>query len=146
MEAVMQKPIAADADQPARLPNPFIDFAVLCLEMQLKAWQTYQVEGTHFVAKRMHADLEQLRKLGHCCEAQSAAACQFTWLREIQTDYAEEWGRLAATSFTLGFSDLMRLGSLFGRRLAKKVPEAESGPTFRPQAVPPPPRSLRPVA
>ena len=45
--------------------------------------------------------------------------CQLAWVREIQKDYAEEFARLAATTFTLGFADLTGLGWLFGQRTAQ---------------------------
>jgi hypothetical protein len=102
-----------------RLPNPLLDFAVAAVEAQLKAWQAYQIEGAHFVAKRMRNNLEQLRALGHCCDAQSIGTRQLAWLREIQTDYAEEWGRVAATTLTLGTAEFCGLGCLFGQRLGQ---------------------------
>jgi hypothetical protein len=142
----MQMVVTREAAKTARLLNPFVDFATICLELQLKAWQAYQVEGTAFVARRMHADLEHLRKLGHCCEAGSVATCQLAWLRDIQKDYAEEWGRLSATTFALGFSDLARLGSLFGPRPAKVVAEARSERVAQPRAGASPMPNLRPVA
>jgi hypothetical protein len=121
----MQEFIRAEGEKPFRLPNPFLDFAVVALEAQLKAWQAYQVEGTRFVAKRMRANLEHLRALGHCCDVQSMGACQVAWLRDMQKDYAEEWGRLAATNFAIGFGDLSGLGWLFGQRTAKTSPEPQ---------------------
>ena len=45
--------------------------------------------------------------------------CQLAWVREIQKDYAEEFARLGATTFTLGFADLTGLGWLFGQRTAQ---------------------------
>jgi len=127
-EAIMQEPIRAEKQ--SRLSNPLLDLAVAGLEAQLKAWQAYQVEGTRFVANRMRANLEHLRALGHCCDAQSMGECQRTWLRDVQKDYAEECGRVAATTFALGFTDLAGLGWLFGHRTA-----AGSSP---PQPVPQP--------
>jgi hypothetical protein len=123
----------------ARLSNPFLDLTVAALEAQLKAWQTYQVEGTRFIAKRMRANLEHLRALGHCCEVQSVGECQRTWVRECQADYAEECGRIAATTFELCYGDLAGMGWLFGRRARELWPQAEpraqTGPQFpsRPQ-------------
>jgi len=115
-------------ERPTRLFNPLLDFAVLGLEMQLKAWQTYQVEGTRFVANRMRANLEYLRALGHCCNAQSMTECHRRWLTESQKDYAEEWGRITATNFAVGFSDLASLGWLFGHRAPKQSPQLQSDP------------------
>jgi hypothetical protein len=66
-EAIMQESIRAEKQSP--LSNPLLDLAVAGLEAQLKAWQAYQVEGTRFVARRMHTNLEHLRALGHCCDA-----------------------------------------------------------------------------
>jgi hypothetical protein len=104
------------------LPNPFLDLAVTGLEAQLKFWQAYQVEGARFVAKRMRNDLEQLRALGHCCDAQSIGEYQLAWVRETQKDYAEEFARLAATTFTLGFADLTGLGwRVFQQRLEART-------------------------
>ncbi|MGA7455819.1 MAG: hypothetical protein WBW51_00625 [Methyloceanibacter sp.] len=129
----MQDSTPAQANKPSRLPNPFLDFAVTGLEAQLKFWQAFQVEGARFVAKRMRNDLEQLRALGHCCDAQSMGDCQLAWVREIQKDYAEELARLAATSFTLGFTDLTGLGWLFGKRAAQASRETQAiGPKSKP--------------
>jgi hypothetical protein len=129
----MQDFIRAGGEKPSRLPNPFLDFAVVALEAQLKAWQAYQVEGTRFVAKRMRANLEHLRALGHCCDAQSMSACQLKWLGEFQKDYAEEWGRLVATNFAIGFGDLSGLGWLFGQRPAKASQEPQTERQTGPQ-------------
>jgi hypothetical protein len=81
----MQDPIRADDARQSRLSNPLLDLAVAGVEAQLKAWQAYQVEGTHFVAKRMRANLELLRSLGHCCEVQSMGDCQRAWLHAKRT-------------------------------------------------------------
>ena len=53
-----------------------LDFWTEGGEAQLKTRQAYQVEGTRFVAKRMLANLELMRALGHCGEAQSMGECQ----------------------------------------------------------------------
>ncbi len=129
----MQEPIRAEK-QP-RLSNPLLDLAVAGLEAQLKAWQAYQVEGTRFVANRMRANLEHLRALGHCCDAPSMGECQRAWLRNIQKDYAEECGRLAATTFTIGFGDIAGLGWLFGQRTVQNSTEHQpaSPPTSQPR-------------
>ena len=127
----MPEPIRAEKQ--SRLSNPLLDLAVAGLEAQLKAWQAYQVEGTRFVANRMRANLEHLRALGHCCDAQSMGECQRTWLRDVQKDYAEECGRVAATTFALGFTDLAGLGWLFGQRTAAGSPQPQPAPQPGPQ-------------
>ena len=117
-------------EQQTRLFNPLLDLAILGLETQLKAWQTYQVEGTRFVANRMRANLEYLRALGHCCDTRSMGECHRKWLGDIQKDYAEEWGRITATHFAVGFGDLASFGWLFGQRAPKQSPQlqADAGP------------------
>lgn len=122
----MPDSIRAGGEKQARLSNPLLDFAVIGLEAQLKAWQTYQVEGTRFVARRMRANLEHLRALGHCCDAQSMGECQRSWLSDIQKDYAEECGRITATTFAVGFGDLAGLGCLLGQRTPKESPQVQS--------------------
>lgn len=134
----MQKPIPAQSNA-FRVPNPLVDFAVSSVETQLKFWQAFQVEGASFVAKRLRANLEQLRALGHCCDAQSIGECQLAWAREIHKDYAEELTRLAVTAFTLGFTELNSLGGLFGGRVSRAKPaaqaiEGKSNPSFPSQA------------
>ncbi len=121
----MQHSTLADTNKP-RVPNPLLDLAVTGLEAQLKFWQAFQVEGARFVAKRMRNNLEHLRALGHCCEAEAMAECQLAWVREIQKDYAEECARLAATAFTLGIADLTGLGWLFGQRTAQAAQETQA--------------------
>lgn len=123
-EAMMQHSTPVDSHR-ARLPNPFLDLAVTGLEAQLKFWQAFQVEGAHFVAKRLRNDLEHLRALGHCCETQAMGQCQLAWVKETQRDYAEEFARLAATAFTLGFADLTGLGWLFGKRTEQGARETQ---------------------
>ena len=130
----MQDSIRAGGETQSRLPNPLFDLAIADLEAQLKAWQAYQVEGTRFVSKRMRGNLEHLRALGHCCDIQSAAGCQRAWLRNIQKDYAEEWGRIAATSFALAFGELSAFGSLFGPRAATEAPESKASAKASPPA------------
>jgi hypothetical protein len=127
-EAIMQESIRTGGDKQSRLSNPLLDLAVAGLEAQLKAWQAYQVEGTCFVAKRMRANLEHLRALGHCCDAPSMGECQRSWLRDIQKDYGEECGRIVATTFALSFADLAGLGWLFGQRTAKGSPQPKPEP------------------
>ena len=112
----MQKSIQVGGARPSGLSNPLFDILIASLKAQTKAWQTYHLEGTLFFAKRMRCDLEQLRALGRCCDFQSTAECQLAWLREMQKDYAEECGRLAATTFAIGFGDIAGLGWLLGRR------------------------------
>jgi hypothetical protein len=116
-----------------RLPNPLLDLTIAGLETQLKAWQAYQVEGAYFIAKRLRANLELMRSLGHCTEAGRAGECQRAWLRELQGDYAEEWGRIVATTLTLCFADLAAMGLLFGSRTAKLWPKAQPGPRGEPK-------------
>jgi hypothetical protein len=123
----MQDSPSAGGGKQTRLFNPFLDLAVVGLEMQLKAWQTYQVEGTRFVAKRLRSNLEHLQTLGHCGDARSIGECQQAWLSNIQKDYAEEWGRITATSFAVGFGDLAGFRWLFGQRTAKDSPQVQSG-------------------
>ncbi|MBK5197952.1 MAG: hypothetical protein JJE37_06685 [Methyloceanibacter sp.] len=130
---MMQDPICADAVSQSRLFNPLLDFVVAGAEAQLKAWQAFQVEGTRFVAKRMSANLEHLRALGHCSEAQSIGECQGAWLHDVQKDYAEEWSRIVATTFAIGFADLAPTGGLFGLRAAQAGPETEPQPQPQPQ-------------
>lgn len=123
----MQESNRAAGETQSRLPNPFLDFAIAGLESQLKAWQAFQVEGTLFVAKRMRCDLEHLRALGHCCDIESTGECQRAWLHDTQKDYAEEWGRVVATSFALAFGELSGFGWLLGQRMAKGSSNSPSG-------------------
>ena len=117
----------------ARLANPLLDLSVLALEAQLKAWQAYQVEGANFVAKRLRADLELCKALGHCLEAEHAGDCCRAWLSDMRADYAEEWGRLAATAFSLAFVDLSSIGLALGPRLwAKQLEKPVPVPGVRP--------------
>jgi len=122
---MMQRSFPAETNKP-RLPNPFLDLAVTGLEAQLKFWQAFQVEGARFVAKRMRNNLEHLRSLGHCGEAEAMGECQLAWVREIHKDYAEECARLAATTFALGFADLTGLGGLFGQRTTQASAETQA--------------------
>lgn len=124
----MQDSPRASGDMQSPLANPFLDVAIATLETQLKAWQAYHVEGTRFVAKRLHSNLQFLRALGHCPDMQSAGACQRAWFHDTQKDYAEEWGRLAATGFALTFGDLSGFGSLFGPRPHKDSQEPPKAP------------------
>jgi hypothetical protein len=132
----MQDSIRPGGEQQTRLFNPLLDLAVAGLEAQLKAWQTYQVEGAHFVAKRLHSILKNLRALGHCCDAHSIGECQRAWLSDIQKDYAEECGRITATTFAIGFGDLAGLGWLFGQRTAKEIPQVQSERGVQPASQP----------
>jgi hypothetical protein len=127
----MQDSPSAGSGKQTRLFNPFLDLTVAGLEMQLKAWQTYQVEGTRFVAKRLRSNLQHLRALGHCGDAHSIGECQRAWLSNVQKDYAEEWGRITATTFAIGFGDLAGFGRLFGQRTANDSPQVQSGPLDR---------------
>src|SRR3990170_2168165 len=83
-EAIMQESMRAEKQ--SRLSNPLLDLAIAGLEAQLKAWQAYQVEGTHFVARRMRSNLQHLQALGHCCDAPSMGECQRAWLGNLQKD------------------------------------------------------------
>ena len=129
----MQDPIHANDARLPRLSNPLLDFVIIGAEAQLKAWQAYQVEGTQFVAKRMRANLEFLRSLGHCGEVQSMGDCRQAWLRDMQADYAEEWGRIVATTFALDFTDVAAMGWLFGKRTAQAWPETKPQPQSQPK-------------
>ncbi len=137
-EAIMSEATgqAAEASH-ARLSNPLLDLTIAGVEAQLKAWQAYQVEGTHFVAKRLRANLELLRAFGHCSEAQHVSECHKAWVRELQADYAEEWGRVAATTFALCFADLAAMGLMFGPRTTQLwpnvQPESEPAPAGPPK-------------
>ncbi len=102
-----------------RLANPLLDFATAMAEAQLKYWQAYQVEGAAFVAKRMRADLEFLRALGHCGDPQAIAECQWSWLGDVRKDYAEEFARLTGTTLALGISEIAPMGSVFTRPKSK---------------------------
>lgn len=100
----MQKMI--NADDIAALPNPILDFWITGAEAQLKAWQAYQVEGTRFVTKRLQANLEFLRSLGHCGDWQDMAHCHRAWLDDLTKDYSEEVGRLGGTTAALTMTTL----------------------------------------
>ena len=112
----------------ARLANPLLDLTIAGLEAQLKAWQAYQVEGTLFIAKRLHANLELFRGFGHCRETEHVGECHRAWVSAAQTDYAEEWGRVAATTFALCFADLATMGLLCGPRTSQLWPNVQSEP------------------
>ena len=100
----MQKLIKGDVR--AALANPILDFWITGAEAQLKAWQAYQVEGTRFVAKRLQANLEFLRSLGHCGEWQDMAHCHRAWLADLSKDYTDEIGRLGGTTAALTLTTL----------------------------------------
>jgi hypothetical protein len=118
---------------PGRLSNPLLDLTVIALEAQLRAWQAFQVESANFVAKRLRADLELAKALGHCVEAGHAGDCCRAWLSDLRADYAEECGRLAATAFSLVFVDLSSMGLLLGPRLwAKQLEKSVPVPVVRP--------------
>jgi hypothetical protein len=130
---IMQDTVKTNQASPGRLPNPLLDFAIAGLEGQLKAWQAYQIEGAHFIAKRLRANLELLRAFGHCTEAGHVGQCQRAWLRDLQGDYAEEWGRIAATTFSLCFADLTGIGLLYGLRAPKLWPNVAPEPRRQPR-------------
>ncbi len=129
----MQETAKTNQASSARLSNPLLDFTIASLEAQLKTWQAYQVEGAHFVARRLRANLELLRAFGHCTEAGHVGECHRAWLRELHGDYAEEWGRLLATTFSLCFADLAGVGLLFGPRTAKLWPNVAPQPDPQPR-------------
>ena len=131
----MPQSTRADSDT-KKLPNPFLDLAVASLEAQLKAWQAYQVESAQFVAKRLKANLEHVRALGHCCDGQSVGECQHAWLGDLQKDYVEEFGRITATGFAIGFGELANLGQLFGAPATKNPQPVQPAP--EPQRAPSP--------
>jgi hypothetical protein len=126
-------PQTANQTSHARLPNPLLDLTIAGLEAQLKAWQAYQVEGAHFIAKRLRANLELLRAFGHCTEPEHIGECHRAWVRELQGDYAEEWGRIVATTFSLCFADLAAMGLLFGPRTTKLWPNVQPDPELEPR-------------
>jgi len=111
----MQESGPAGGAARTRMANPLLDFATAAAEAQLKFWQAFQVEGSAFVAKRMRADLEFLRALGHCADPQAIATCQWAWLGDVRKDYAEELARLAGTTFALGASEVSPMGGLWRR-------------------------------
>lgn len=123
----------------SRLANPLLNFAVATADMQLKAWQAYQVEGTHFVAKRLRANLEFLRSLGHCKDPSSLAACQRDWLDDYRKDYAEEWGRLMGTAAALGLAALASKSWM-----PNKSGQQPHVPHFEPRPAPAAPARPRP--
>ena len=135
----MQQSVRAEEGR-SPLANPILDLAVVCLEAQLQAWQAYQVEGTAFVAKRLRANLECMRSLGHCGDIQSTGECQRAWLRDCQKDYAEEWARVVATTFALGHGNIVGMGWPFGRQTAEVCSETEPQSEPRPQPQPRPQR------
>jgi hypothetical protein len=115
MEAMMQNSIQTKGEKPSRLPNPILDLAIAGVEMQLKAYQAYQIESARFVAKRLQANLAFLQSLAHCGDAATMSECQRVWLADCRKDYAEEWGRLIGTNLALGFTDLAGLGRFMAR-------------------------------
>jgi hypothetical protein len=132
-ESTMQEIVKTTQTSSARLPNPLLDLTVAGLEAQLKAWQAFQVEGAHFIAKRLRANLELLRAFGHCTEAGHVGECHRAWLSELQGDYAEEWGRVVATTASLVFADLGGMGFLFGPCTTKLWPNVAPGPAVQPR-------------
>ena len=121
----MQEPIQPDGERQVFLSNPMLDFCIRGTEAQLKVWHAFQVEGANFVAKRMRANLEFLRSLGHCGDSQSTSACQQAWLNCLYGDYIEELARIVGTSVALAQSNLDPMVSLFGRPANKINPETK---------------------
>jgi hypothetical protein len=134
MEAMMQESVPTGGETQTRLFNPILDLAIAVSEAQLKAWQAYQVEGTRFVAKRLRANLELLRALGHCTDIPAIGECQRCWLSDLRQDYGEEWGRLVGTTCALGFADLAPMGWPFGRPAARTSSESPSRSKPGPQS------------
>lgn len=109
----------------------FLDLAVIGVETQLKAWQALQVEGSRFVAKRMHANLECLRALSRCTEASAMTECCREWFETARKDYSDEYSRLVGTAPALGFADMAAFGQLFGKKVTVPAPAGE--PARHPQ-------------
>jgi hypothetical protein len=134
MEAMMQNSIHTKGKKQSRLPNPIIDLAIASVEMQLKAWQAYQIECARFVAKRLQANLALLQSLGHCGDVAAMNECQRVWFANCRKDYAEEWGRLIGTNFALGFTDLAGLGRFVGQTATRPDKQQfEARPTVTPE-------------
>jgi hypothetical protein len=135
MEVIMQettRPGAGMKFPASPVPfMPFLDFAAIGVETQLKPWQAYQVEGVRFVANRMHANLECLRALGRCTDAPAMTACCRDWFETARRDYAEEWSRLLGTAPALGFADMAAFGQMFGQKTRAFAPADE--PAHHPQ-------------
>ncbi|MGV1013528.1 MAG: hypothetical protein ACOYB4_01005 [Methyloceanibacter sp.] len=125
---MMQHSLHSKGETTTPHANPFLDLMAAAMETQLKAWQAYQVEGTRFVAKRLHANLGFMRSLNHCRDSQAMSDCQRAWLAECRKDYAEEWGRLIGTGCALGFVDLAGLGRLVSRPRTSPEPKTEPRP------------------
>lgn len=121
MEAMMQNSIHTKGEKQSPLPNPILDLAIAGVEMQLKAWQAYQIESARFVAKRLQANLAFLQSLGHCGDAATMGECQRIWFADCRKDYAEEWGRLIGTNLALGFTDLAGLGRFVGQTATRSA-------------------------
>ncbi|MBM3543498.1 MAG: hypothetical protein FJX44_03180 [Alphaproteobacteria bacterium] len=134
MEAKMQNSIHTKGEKQSRLPNPILDLAIAGVEMQMKAWQAYQIESARFVAKRLQANLAFLQSVGHCGDAAAMSECQRVWFADCRKDYAEKWGRLIGTSFALGLTDLAGLGRFTGRPATKSdTQQFEARPAAPPQ-------------
>ncbi|MGH6735880.1 MAG: hypothetical protein ACRECX_07345 [Methyloceanibacter sp.] len=121
--------------QKSPLANPLLDVAVATTEAQLKYWQALQVEGAAFIAKRMRADLEYLRALGHCTDPKTICDCHLAWFKDARKDYGEEWARLAGTLFSLGVSEIAPIGAGFARpraRASNGLAPATDGPLVSP--------------
>lgn len=140
----MQESTPSASQTKSQLSNPLLDFLIAGIEAQLRAWQAFQVEGTRFVAKRINANLDHLRALGHCSDTQSASECQRAFFANAQKDYTEEWARLAATGYALSFGQLSGLGAMFGQR-ASEDPFA-SEPARQPEGRAPASRPLSEAA
>jgi hypothetical protein len=96
-----------------REANPLLDVAIVAGEAQLRVWEAFHVEGSMFVAKRMRANLQLMRRLGQCGDAEAIKECQLAWLADMRKDYAEEWARCAGLSFALAVSGFGALSGLY---------------------------------
>jgi hypothetical protein len=91
---------------PAEIRNPILDLVIAGLEGQARAWQALHAETTRFVATRIHANLELLRKLAHCRDIEAMGQCHRSWLADLRKDYVEEWARIVGTTYAVGFNEL----------------------------------------
>jgi hypothetical protein len=132
----MQEQARSDDGRQFRLCSPLLDLWVAGAEAQLQAWQGYQVEGTHFIAKRMRANLEFLRALGHCADVPAIFDCQQCWLNVVRNDYAEECGRIIATTFAAALTNTAGMGGLIATRVAEPCTEGRSKSQPNPPAPP----------
>ena len=81
--------------------NPELDASTWGMEHVLKTLLTYQIEGMRFAAKRTLQNLEFMRRLRHCADAQQMMQLLQKWVSDETADYAEEWGRMLGTGVGL---------------------------------------------